>query len=150
MEQASGRTPGHTEDIVGEMMRRALRIAGTTLFSTEISGDYDAIGQAVRTAFAFLRRRMNALPFTPGWLPTRARRQFVRAKRSLDELVLRIIEGRRRAAPQVSEPLPDSPSLRGEIRPNDRAREAHDLLTLLLAAQDEETGVGMSDQQLKD
>src|SRR5207244_4035187 len=91
---------GPTVDIVSEMMRLALRIAGTTLFSTDISGDYDEIGQAFRTAFAYMSRRMNALPFVPAWLPTAARRHYLGAKRLLDELILRLIEERRGVASQ--------------------------------------------------
>src|SRR4051794_32242502 len=36
--------PGRPVDILDEMMRVSLRIAGTTLFSTDIAGEADAIG----------------------------------------------------------------------------------------------------------
>src|SRR5712692_3526528 len=118
---------GQVVDIVPAMMRLGLRIAGTTLFSTDISPDADAIGRAYRTAFAQVSYQMNSPPLVPWWLPTSGNRRFTRAKRLLDRVVLEMIAARRRD--------PDPP---------------RDLLSLLLAAQDEETGAGMTDQQLKD
>ncbi len=114
-------------DIQNEMTRLTLRIASTTLFSTDISGEADVIGKAYRTAFAHISRRMNSPPFFPGWLPTPGNIRFGRARALLNRVVLELIETRRSAE-----------------------RKPEDLLTLLLAAQDEDTGIGMSDQQLRD
>src|SRR5262249_937151 len=61
------------------------------------------------------------------WVPTPGNLTFARNRKLLDRVVLGMIEARRHAA----------------TKPND-------LLSLLLAAQDEETGRGMTDQQLKD
>jgi cytochrome P450 len=72
---------------------------------------------------------MNSPPWHPRWLPTPANRRFAAAKRLLDRVVLEIIEARRR-------------------HPGESGRD--DLLATLLAAQDEETGLGMTDAQLKD
>jgi cytochrome P450 len=119
--------PNQAVDILNDMMKLALRIASTTLFSTDITGEADAIGQAFRAAFAYVGYRLNSLPWVPQWLPTPRKLAFARAKKLLDRVVLEMIEARRRSATQ-----PD------------------DLLTMLLAGQNEETGVGMSDQQLKD
>jgi cytochrome P450 len=119
--------PGQVVDVLDEMMRLGLRVAGTTLFSTDISNEADAIGPAFRTAFSHISYRMNTPPPVPLWLPTPRNRAFRRAKALLDRVVLEIIEARRKAT----------------TRPDD-------LLSLLLAAQDEETGAGMTDQQLKD
>lgn len=121
------REPGQPFDMLDAMMRLSLRIASTTLLSTDISGDADEIGTAFRRSFEYISRRMNTPPFVPEWIPTRSRRQFVTSKRLLDSVVLSIIDSRRR-----SHEHPD------------------DFLSLMLAAQDEETGTGMSDQQLKD
>ncbi len=116
-----------TIDVLPEMMRLALRIASTSLFSTDISGEADSIGQSYRTTFEWVSLKMNArLMFQPLWLPTRRNREFRRAKALLDRVILELVARRRREAPQ------------------------HDVLGLLLAAQDEDTGVGMSDEQLKD
>jgi cytochrome P450 len=116
-----------TFDIVPEMMRLALRIASTSLFSTDISGEADSIGQAYRTAFEYVSLKMNGrLMFSPLWMPTRRNRQFRQAKALLDNVVLDLIARRRKEPPQ------------------------HDVLDLLLSAQDEESATGMSDEQLKD
>lgn len=121
------RRPNETFDILPEMMKLSLRIAGNTLFSTDISADADEVGRAFRTAFEYVGYRMNFDPWTPLWWPNQRNRQFKEAKRVLDRLVLRIIADRRRS----------------ENRPDD-------LLTLLLQAQDEDSGRGMTDQQLLD
>jgi cytochrome P450 len=70
---------------------------------------------------------MNArLMFQPLWLPTRRNREFRRAKALLDRVILDLVARRRKEAPK------------------------NDVLGLLLAAQDEESGAGMNDEQLKD
>lgn len=114
-------------DILPEMMKLSLRIAGDTLFSTDISADADEVGAAFRTAFEYVSYRMNYSPWTPVWWPNQRNREFAAAKRTLDRVVLKIIANRRASGEQ-----PD------------------DLLTLLLTAQDEESGTGMTDQQLLD
>lgn len=108
------------------MMRLALRIASTSLFGTDISTEADKVGQAYRIAFEYVSLKMNRL-MPPVWFPTKRNRDFRRSKELLDSVVLTLIESRRRS-PTAS----------------------NDLLNLLLAAQDEESGKGMSDQQLKD
>ncbi len=114
-------------DILPEMMKLSLRIAGETLFSTDISAEADDVGRAFRTAFDYVGYRLSYSPWTPAWWPNKRNREFAHAKRVLDRLVSKIIANRRQS---------------GE-RPDD-------LLTLLLNAQDEDSGVGMTDQQLLD
>lgn len=116
-----------TFDVLPEMMRLGLRIASMTLFSTDISEAADTIGQAYRTAFEYVSLKMNGrLMFTPTWLPTRLNREFRSAKALLDRVVLELIAQRRKQPPRS------------------------DVLGLLLAAQDEDSLSGMSDEQLKD
>jgi cytochrome P450 len=124
-QEATG--PGKPIDILEAMMKLALRIAGTTLFSTDVAAEADDIGRAYRVAFEYVSRGMNSPPLIPAWLPTPRNLAFARAKRLLDRVVLGVIAARRKAASG-----PD------------------DLLSLLLAAQDDETGTGMTDQQVKD
>ncbi len=114
-------------DILPEMMKLSLRIAGNTLFSTDISAEADEVGRAFRIAFEYVSYRMNYSPWTPVWFPTRRNREFAAAKQTLDRVVLKIIAQR-------------------------RASHEHprDLLSLLLKAQDEDSGAGMTDQQLLD
>ncbi len=114
-------------DVLPELMRLGLRIASLTLLGTDISGEADAIGQAYRTTFEYVSLKMNGrLMFSPLWMPTSRNRQFRQAKALLDRVVLELI-ARRRGEP-----------------PKD------DVLGRLLAAQDEESGTGMTDEQLKD
>jgi cytochrome P450 len=119
--------PGRVRDVVPDMMRLSLRIAGTTLFSHDISGDADTLGRAFRVVFAHVSRRMNSRITPPLWVPTRTNREVRHAKDLLDRVVLEVIEARRRHGPGTG-----------------------DLLDLLLAARDEESRTGMTDQQLRD
>ncbi len=114
-------------DIAGEMMQLSLKIAGVTLFGTDLSQETDVVGRAYRTGFEYVSHRLNTPPLVPAWLPTPRNRRFARDKRELDRVVLGMIAERRR-----------------------KPGESRDVLSLLLAAQDEETGVGLTDQEVKD
>jgi cytochrome P450 len=114
-------------DMLGEMRELALHIAGMTLFSTDITGAADGIRRAYQVGFEYIGRRTRSPAFLPTWVPTPGNVAFTRARSRLDRVMLGLIATRRQAA---SEP--------------------HDLLSLLLAARDEETGAGMSDRQVKD
>jgi cytochrome P450 len=109
------------------MMKLGLRIASTTLFSADISGDADAVGKAFRVGFKHISDRMNSLQLIPNWLPTSSNRAFARAKRVLDQVVADLISTRRQMAQQ-----PD------------------DLLAMLLSVRDEQTGQGMPERLLMD
>ncbi len=118
---------GRTLDVLPEMMRLALRIVSTALFSTDISGEADAIGHAFRVTFGHVSDKMNGRPTPPLWVPTRHNRAFNHSKALLDRVVLGLIETRRQSRTPTN-----------------------DVLDMLLAAQDEESGTGMTDQQLRD
>lgn len=113
-------------DVVPEMMALALRIASTSLFSSDISGDASEIGHAFRVTFEYVSLKMNGRMLTPLWMPTKTNRDFRQAKALLDKVVLDMIDRRRKGSSQ------------------------NDLLDVFLAAQDEESGDRMTDQQLKD
>ena len=118
---------GQVLDILPEMMRLSLAIASTTLFSTDISDGVDEIGKAYREAFGFISYRMNH-PFSPPtWLPIPRNRRFAQAKKVIDRVVFDLIARRRRD---------------GEVH--------DDLMAMLMAAQNEETHGGMTDQQVRD
>ena len=85
---------GRPIDIADGMMKVGMRIASTTLFSADISGDADAIGKAYRTAFAHISDRLNSLQLIPNWLPTKSNRRFIQAKKVLDEAVMNLIAAR--------------------------------------------------------
>ncbi len=114
-------------DVAVEMMRLSLQIAGVTLFGADLSQDADVIGRSYRGGFEFVARRLNTPPLLPTWVPTPSNRRFARDKRELDRVVLEMIAERR-----------------------SNQRESQDLMALLLAVQDEETGVGLTDQEIKD
>lgn len=114
-------------DVMEEMTKLTVRIAAETLFSADISEDAERFGDALKIALAHVSYRMR-YPFAlPEFIPTARNRQFNRARRTLDEIVLKIIRRRR-------------------IETADKG----DLLSMLIHARDEETGEMMSDAQLKD
>jgi cytochrome P450 len=118
---------GRTVDLSAEMTRLVLHIAAGTLFGADVGGDADAIAGAQRPIFDMVRHKLDNPLSAPLWLPTRRNRAFRSAKGVFDAVVLRLIESRRRSGPA-----------------------GNDVLDLLLAARDEESGTGMSDQQLRD
>lgn len=118
---------GETRDIDREMMRLTLRIVGETLFSANVEDKEDRIGLAMTTLsklFDFL-----LIPFSE-WLekiPFPQTRRFRNARDTLNSVIFSIIEQRRRE--QV---------------------DNGDLLSMLLMAQDEDDGRGMTDEQVRD
>jgi cytochrome P450 len=118
---------GRALDVVPDMMRLTLGIAGTTLFSHDMSGEADTLGRAFRVVFAHVSRRMGRHLTLPLWVPTAGNRALRQARELIDRVVLEVIEARRRHGPGPG-----------------------DLLDLLLAARDEESGTGMTDRQLRD
>lgn len=107
-------------DISAEMMRLALRITGLALFNIDLSNEADAVGQAFATVRTLLSDYIYA-PFTS------LNRRIQTTVRKLDTLIYDIINKHRR-----------------------RGTDPGDLLSLLLSARDEETGLGMSDRQVRD
>jgi cytochrome P450 len=115
-------------DLADEMMRLTLAIVGRALFSIDLAREAHAVGPAFTTVNRHLGQfnLMLLLPF----LPTRANRRFRKAVAELDQVVWRVIGERRKSGAD------------GEDR--------GDLLSMLLAARDADTGEGMSDRQLRD
>ncbi len=116
-----------TVDAHAEMMRLTLRIVGRTLFSTDVDGEASEVGAALTHALAWTNHYVESLVALPPWVPTPDNLRFKRSKKTLDDLVFRII-GARQAS--------------GE--------DAGDLLGMLMAVRDEETREGMSARQLRD
>ena len=117
---------GEVIDVHAEMMKLTLRIVARTLFSTVVGAEADEIGDAVGVAIHHANDYAEAIIKPPQWLPLPKNFRFKRSMKTLDALVFRIIDARRR----------------GENT------EAKDLLALLMAAT--EDGRGMTDQQLRD
>ena len=115
-------------DIPLEMMRLSLRIAGLALFSLDLSNEAETVGRTFSTLGPLISRYAT-LPFPPLWVPTPRNRRLLAGLNTLDNVVYAIIEERRKQSVDTDTP---------------------DLLWMLLSARDEETGLGMSDQQLRD
>lgn len=108
-----------------EMTRLTMSIIGRAMFNIDLGEELSEVGAAFQSAFSFVPKR-SLNPFIPlGW-PLPAHRQFQRDLTIIERFIeQRIAEGRR--------------------NPTDET-----LLGILLRAQDEETGQGMSDAQLRD
>jgi cytochrome P450 len=114
-------------DVSGEMMRLTLQIVGKTLFAAEVDDDTDEIGAAMTTLVELFNYLL--LPFSEilEKLPIPHAKRFDRAKKTLDEIIYGFINERRSS---------------GE--------DKGDLLSMLLNAQDEESGTQMTDEQVRD
>ena len=112
-------------DVVAEMMRLTLQIVGRALLSMDLTTEAEVIGRNMTMAnerFA----EMGLSAFAP-WLPTPVNLRFRKAAVALRRLVLDIIARRR-----------------------SDDRDHGDLLSMLLAVRDEDTGEAMDDEQLRD
>jgi cytochrome P450 len=115
--------PGQTIDIAAEMMHLALQITARTLFDTEVTAEIQVINEQVNIVMD-LYNYLVAMPRAELLLdsPLPAMRRFRRAKARLDEVVNGMIENRRN-------------EISSEAGPEERS----DLLSMLLAARDDQT-----------
>jgi cytochrome P450 len=110
-----------------EFMRITQQIIARTMFSTDVGDKIESLLHAFDVGLEYMNQRMfNPIRFIDR-LPTPTNLRFRKALATLDDVMYGLIEDRRQAK-----------------NPPD------DLLTMLLAARDEETGEGMSDRQLRD
>jgi cytochrome P450 len=119
-------TTGRPLDMAEEFNRMTLRVVGRTLLGTEVGAEADAIGEAVTVVLEDANARLTQKIPIPDAVPTAQNRRFRAARDLLDRIVFRLIRERR-------------------ARPVEG-----DLLGMLMAARDADTGEGMSDQQLRD
>jgi cytochrome P450 len=127
LERWRGMAEGVPFDVHHEMMRLTLRIVNRTLFSTDTDQDAAGVGTAIPIAIRYVNDYAEALIRVPPWLPTPKNLRFRKAQRTLDALVFKIIDERRRSR-----------------------KEASDLLSMLMSAEDEKTREQMTDRQLRD
>jgi len=118
---------GEPIDVGGEMNALALTIVGETLFGRDLSGEAAPAGRALAVGLRVLAHRAMSYVALPMWVPTPTHRAFREAAATLDTLVYDIIDARRNADDTGS-----------------------DLLGMLMAARDEDTGERMSRTQLRD
>jgi cytochrome P450 len=116
-----------TRDMLQEMSRLTLAIAGKTLFDADVQGDAEVIGDALGKVLANFN--ITLLPYGDRLvkLPIPHAIRFRRAKARLDAVVYRLIAERRTVA-----------------------EGGMDVLSTLVAARDEDDGRGMSDLEIRD
>jgi cytochrome P450 len=116
---------GEERDAHQEMMRLTLQIVGKTLFDADVERDAQDVGKSLELLLeigANFRRTI----FVPHWLPTPTNLRVKREVAQIEKILYRIIAERRASG-----------------------RDAGDLLSMLLAAKDED-GSRMTDKQLRD
>jgi cytochrome P450 len=127
----SGWQSGQVRNVHEDLMAVTLTIVAETLFGagTGVAADAGHIGGIISELMEEFGRILGlAARFQPpAWVPTTANRRFRASSRKVDQVILGIIEARRR-------------------RPDDAA---DDLLSLLIRARDEDGGA-MTDAQLRD
>jgi cytochrome P450 len=122
-----GWADGATADIAREMNRLTLSIVGKTLFDVDVEQQAAAVGEALTAVMESFWMMM--LPFAEVLerLPVPKLRRARMARARLDAIIYRMIADRRASG-----------------------RDHGDLLSMLLTAQDEDEGGGMTDQQVRD
>jgi cytochrome P450 len=116
---------GEERDIHAEMMRLTLHIVGKTLFDADVERDAQDIGKSMELLLE-LSANFRRTIFIPQWVPTPTNFRMERAIRQIEKVLYRMIAEKRASG-----------------------RDSGDLLSMLLAAQDED-GSRMTDQQLRD
>jgi len=118
---------GATLDISHEMMRLTLAIVGETLFGMDVESDATEVGESMKILANTFRLLMLPLSEYLQKLPLPGMIRIREALKTLDTVIYRMIEARRK-----------------------QGATGNDLLSLLLLAQDEEEGGGMTDKQVRD
>lgn len=118
---------GEFRDIDQEMMRLTLWIVGRTLFSANVQDDAMQVGAAMNTIVSMFNFMLFPFSEILEKLPLPPIKRLKNARKMLDEVIYKIIDERRAS---------------GE--------DKGDLLSMLLLAQDEETGGAMTDKQVRD
>ncbi len=117
---------GEVRDVHRDMMRLTMEIVSKTLFDAELEEELDEIGRSFDRIIREIARRFRRPVRIPDSIPTPGNIRYRRGVALLDRLVARVLAERR-------------------ARPGDRG----DLLSMLLAARDEE-GRPMPDKQVRD
>ena len=117
----------HRMDIHAEMTQITLSVVSRTLLSTDASGDFMKISDALGYLMKGLAQQTTRLLKWPEWLPTSYNLKMRSNRAILDKLIYDIIAERR-----ISNSKQD------------------DLLTMLMEVEDVDTAERMTDQQLRD
>jgi cytochrome P450 len=117
---------GAETDLVHEMKLVTLDIINSTMFSSDVLGDVDLVGDKVDQTLEFLASYARAPLRIPLSWPTAANRKFKHAKDTIGDYLGVLIHKRRASAERKD-----------------------DLLDMLLEARDEDSGEGMNDTQVR-
>jgi cytochrome P450 len=120
-------TDGEALDVHQEVMRLTLAIVTQALFGSKVSDASGSVGTNISLLLGDAIYRFDHPFYPPLGVPTRRNLQFKRARQELDDVIYALIAER-----------------------GGHKAETHDLLSLLMQAQDEGNGKGMSDRQLRD
>jgi len=112
-------------DLTREATELISAINGPVLFASDITRDAQELGAAIRVLLGWLNQRTQQPLAAPLFIPTADNRRFNQAWRLFTGTIQRVIR-------------------------EHRADASADLLSMLLAARDAETGASMNDQQLQD
>src|ERR1700683_242109 len=120
-------TAGSALDISTEMPHLTLSVVAKTLFSADVQSEASEIGEAMTTVLQMFRLLL--MPFSEYMekLPLPYVRRFDKARARLDATIYGLIRERRKNGEDIG-----------------------DLLSMLLFAQDEESGGRMTDEQVRD
>ncbi|MDF0651843.1 MAG: cytochrome P450 [Nitrospira sp.] len=118
---------GQQIDIAAEMMQLALEVISQTMFTTSMAQHIEHISRALRVSLKYAFDSFHNPLHLPSWVPTPRNREFRSVMQFMDGLIYGLLVERRRTEATYG-----------------------DLLDLLLQARDEETGAGLTDQELRD
>lgn len=129
---AAGWHAGEVRNVHEDMMGVTLRIVAGTLFGADVSSRASDLGGVISTLMEDFTRLMGLVGRfrPPPWVPTPTNRRFRRSASRVEAVVLEIIEARRKAIAATG-------------------AAGDDLLSLLIAARDDEGGA-MADAQVRD
>jgi len=127
LDRWDARPNGTTIDVDAEMMQVALEIVGKTLFNLDLRHEAPEMTEGVLEMLAYVVYRAKAMVAPPISWPTGRNRRYRAAMTKLEGVIYGAIAARRA----------------GGI-------DHGDILSMLLAARDEDTGEGMSDRQIRD
>src|SRR5215813_5542709 len=116
---------GEMRDIHADMMKITLEVVGKTLFNSDLAGDAREVGETLEILLR-LAADFGQSILIPMWVPTPRNIRGRMGIRRIEKIIYRIIAERRA-----------------------EARDTGDLLSMLLAVQDED-GSRMTDKQLRD
>jgi cytochrome P450 len=118
---------GQTLDMVPQMLRLTMEIAGKTLLGIELGDRFDEITRYLDATMHDFLARFGTAGLIPHWVPTLRNLRLKGAIRRLDRILQELIDERRAAG-----------------------AGGEDFLSLLLHAKDEMDGQGISDRQVRD